>query len=296
MTHTEFVKKNLGKSLDFDNSYGNQCVDLFRFYVRDVLGYPQPLSVVGAKDFYANYDKDLSLKNCYQKILNTPEGVPQEGDVMIWDKWTGNPYGHIAILLNGSLNEFESLDQNWSNIKKVQKIKHNYLNPKVQGWFRPNKNMNFIDLKKRLTDTSWAELDEFSELEKLKLIERADSIQTMMIKWLKRIENEAVLKESDRQKGVKIEMLTESVEGLKSSLEALKTSSTAEVDLLLERHKKEIADLEEDADSDNKLIMELEIKNRTLELAIVEETKKRGSSIITIDFSKLINFLKTWKK
>jgi len=156
--------------------------------------------------------------------------------------------------------------------------------------------MNFIDLKKRLTDTSWAELDEFSELEKLKLIERADSIQTMMIKWLKRIENEAVLKESDRQKGVKIEMLTESVEGLKSSLEALKTSSTAEVDLLLERHKKEIADLEEDADSDNKLIMELEIKNRTLELAIVEETKKRGSSIITIDFSKLINFLKTWKK
>ena len=181
--------------------------------------------------------------------------------------------------------------------------------------------MNFIDLKKRLSDTSWSELKEFTSLEKLGLIERADSIQTMTQKWLKSNSDMAInqarslelLAERDKTikdltikhaelqilhdvRGETIVNLKSEISSLKLSLETLKTSSTAEVDLLLEQHKKEIRFLEEDADADDKLIMELEIKNRTLELAIVEETKKRGSSIITIDFSKLISFLETWKK
>ena len=37
MTHAEFLKANLNKKLDYDKQFGGQCVDLMRFYVRDVL-------------------------------------------------------------------------------------------------------------------------------------------------------------------------------------------------------------------------------------------------------------------
>lgn len=46
-------------------------------------------------------------------------------------------------------------------------------------------NMDFIDLKKRLSDKHWSELKEFEDLRKLGLIDRPDSIQTMTQKWIK---------------------------------------------------------------------------------------------------------------
>ncbi|WP_252722587.1 hypothetical protein [Treponema phagedenis] len=37
MSLDEFVKKYLGKKVDYDGHYGAQCVDLFRQYCKDVL-------------------------------------------------------------------------------------------------------------------------------------------------------------------------------------------------------------------------------------------------------------------
>lgn len=54
MTLTQFIKTYLGKKVDFDGMYGNQCVDLYRQYCKDVLNVPQSPSVPGAKDIIDN--------------------------------------------------------------------------------------------------------------------------------------------------------------------------------------------------------------------------------------------------
>lgn len=142
MTIKEFTEKYLGKKVDWDGAYGGQCVDLFRQYVNDVLSLKQPKGVVGAKDFWTNYETDPILKDNFTKIPNTPTGVPQEGDVMIWDAWSSNKYGHIAIYIKGDVNKFISLDQNYPTLNKVTETEHNYTNPKVLGWLRPMTELN----------------------------------------------------------------------------------------------------------------------------------------------------------
>jgi hypothetical protein len=131
MTIDEFIKKYEGKGIDFDGYYGFQCMDLYQQYNRDVVGafaVPCP----AAADVWTNHPF-----NFYTKISNTPTAVPQKGDIIIWKKASSLPYGHIAIFIEGDVNKFVSLDQNWPIGSVTHKQSHDYKN--VQGWLRPNK-------------------------------------------------------------------------------------------------------------------------------------------------------------
>lgn len=144
MTVKEFIQKWLGKKADWDKHYGGQCVDLFRFYVHEVLRQPQPRPVLGAWQFWANFDRDPNLYKYFVKIPNTPDFVPQEGDVAVWNRRKGRGYGHIAICTGrGNTSWFESFDQNWSRISYCELVKHNYRD--FYGVLRPKK---FINSKK----------------------------------------------------------------------------------------------------------------------------------------------------
>lgn len=91
----EFVNKYLGKKVDFDKTFGAQCVDLFRQYCYEVLDLPHTGGVDGAKDLWEKYD-DLPLeKLCFEKILKGPI----TGDVVIYGATKTNKYGHVAIVL-----------------------------------------------------------------------------------------------------------------------------------------------------------------------------------------------------
>jgi Skp family chaperone for outer membrane proteins len=137
MTVDQFVEKYLGKKIDFDGAYGGQCVDLFRQYVKEVLELPQPKGVNGAAEFWTGYDNDPNLKNNYEKIANTPTGVPQKGDVMLWNKKAGGGFGHVSVFLSGNVDTFVSFDQNWPTLSVCTKTNHNYTN--VYGWLRAKK-------------------------------------------------------------------------------------------------------------------------------------------------------------
>lgn len=104
MTLDEFVKKNIGKKIDFDGAYGAQCVDLFRQYVKDVLGISEHTGSCstsgGAKDLFLDYAKMPVEKKYFWKITNK-SFVP--GDVLVWNGTEKNVYGHVAIYL-GKLN------------------------------------------------------------------------------------------------------------------------------------------------------------------------------------------------
>lgn len=105
-TLDQFVSDWTGKGIDYDGSFGFQCQDLYRTYVKEVLGFPQSPAVPGAKD---NWDKYLPAY--FDRIPNSPTGVPVKGDIMIWGASYG-PYGHVAVVTEATVNTFKCFSQN----------------------------------------------------------------------------------------------------------------------------------------------------------------------------------------
>jgi len=134
MTINQFIDKWLGKKADYDGYYGGQCVDLYRFYVKEVLGLKQSPGVGGAAEIWDSADPDD-----YDFIDNSPTAVPKNGDIVIWNRRAGGGFGHVDIFLNGDVNSFIGLDQNWPTLDKVTKTTHSYTN--IIGWLRPKKNI-----------------------------------------------------------------------------------------------------------------------------------------------------------
>ena len=140
ITFAQFIDKWLGKKIDFDGYYGGQCVDLYRQYVKEVLGFPQSPGVGGAAEIWHSADPKY-----YDFIENTALAVPEYGDIVVWSRKVGGGFGHVAIFIEGDIMNFTSLDQNWPRLDKVTKTKHNYLN--IIGWLRPKKESDMTDLQ-----------------------------------------------------------------------------------------------------------------------------------------------------
>ncbi|MBI5357209.1 CHAP domain-containing protein [Candidatus Collierbacteria bacterium] len=131
MNYVEFRDKWLGEGIDFDGSFGFQCMDVYRMYVKEVLGIPQSPAVAGAKNVWDTY-----LKEYFEKVANTPDGVPAQGDIVIWGH---GKFGHIAICDHADKQYLTGFEQNWAEAgtakdgKGVTELrKHNYAN--VLGW------------------------------------------------------------------------------------------------------------------------------------------------------------------
>lgn len=106
MSFDEFIKKYDGHTVDWDNAFGGQCVDLYRLYVHEVLNLPQSKPIPGAKDIWDNF-----LTDSFDKIPNTPTGVPTKGDIVIWGSKYGK-FGHVAIFTEGDAKKFKCFSQN----------------------------------------------------------------------------------------------------------------------------------------------------------------------------------------
>lgn len=128
MTIQQFFDANLGKGLDFDHYYGDQCVDLAQYYNRDVVG--GPVLTGNAADIWTSYPQQT-----YTRIANSPSGVPMLGDIVIWDGSLNGGPGHIAVFKEGDANHFTSFDQNWPLASLCHFQSHDYA--KVLGWLHP---------------------------------------------------------------------------------------------------------------------------------------------------------------
>lgn len=137
MTLDQFITKWNGKEADWDGFYEGQCVDLFRYYCDEVLKTTQPDGVWGAANFWTEFDTDPILKANFTKIPNSPDFVPQKGDVMVWNFNAGGGFGHIGMCTgeNTGLQFFKSFDQNWIKLSVCEVVNHNYNN--VYGVLRP---------------------------------------------------------------------------------------------------------------------------------------------------------------
>jgi hypothetical protein len=135
MKLSEFVKKYNNKNLErFDPNAKNQCVDLFLGYLDEVLGLASiiPIGIINAYDIY---NKTHKFTPHSTKIKNTPDAVPQYGDVIVWSSGYG-PSGHVAVYLSGDVNKFKAFSQNDPVGAKCIEKEYTYKN--VLGWLRPN--------------------------------------------------------------------------------------------------------------------------------------------------------------
>jgi hypothetical protein len=132
MTFNEFITKWTGQPVDFDGIYPNQCMDLMHQYVYDVLGITDKTRL--ARPLAYQVFTDFTETNLFTKIANTPDGVPQNGDIVVFGTYVGSA-GHVCIFINGDVNTFNSFDANWPTESLPHVQAHNYNG--VLGWLHP---------------------------------------------------------------------------------------------------------------------------------------------------------------
>ena len=266
MNFDEFIKKWLGKKIDFDGYYEGQCVDLYRQYVFEVLNFPQSTSVKGAADIW-----ETASSKYYDLIRNILTAVPKKGDIIIWSKKVGKEFGHVAIFLEGDVKSFTSLDQNWPTLNKVTKTKHNYNN--IIGWLHP-KDKTMTNVYKGLDLTNkesmkvcvdtWKDVTDGKYVKK----EDCDKIREEEIKQLK---EDFTKKETEIRKGL--------VELCNKSLKAKDVQQKNEINNALKKAKE-----------DWKVV---ELQNQVKEY---EEVCKTTVYKITVAIAKVLQTLKIIKK
>lgn len=137
MTFNKWVKENLGKAIDYDGTYGVQCVDLAKHYIKNVLGIT-PQSIGNAIEYYNKRKTSEYLTKNFKWIDNTAEFIPKKGDLCVFTSKSGN--GHISVATGeGTTSYFYSYDQNFPKAKHepMTKIKHSYNS--FLGVLRPKK-------------------------------------------------------------------------------------------------------------------------------------------------------------
>ena len=135
-TYKQFIQAHKGKAMDYDGVAGCQCVDLTKYYLKEVFGLT-PGAWGDAYYWYDGFDNIPTLNKNFTKIPNTPEFVPQKGDIVVWGKSLNGNWGHIAICSGeGDTTWFKSWENNWTGRNDpTEKIKHNYNH--VSGFLRP---------------------------------------------------------------------------------------------------------------------------------------------------------------
>lgn len=151
MTYDKWVKQNIGKGIDYDGTYGVQCVDLAKHYIKNVLGV-KPESIGNAIEYYNKRKTSEYLTKNFKWIDNTAEFIPKKGDLCVFTSKSGN--GHISVATGeGTTSYFYSYDQNFPKAKHepMTLIKHSYNS--FLGVLRPKNQANIGAEKKKPTPT-----------------------------------------------------------------------------------------------------------------------------------------------
>lgn len=137
----QLIAQNLGKPVEReDPSNLDQCFDWAFAYV-DALGIPRSaIRHLLASQIWT--DATVLTKQYFELIPNTPDFVPQKGDMPVFGTEIGKA-GHVCLATGlGDTNKFQSADENWNGHLYVEYVWHTYggnqgllgvLRPKNQG-------------------------------------------------------------------------------------------------------------------------------------------------------------------
>lgn len=122
-TFDKFFSENNGKPIVVlpssiaDNNHG-QCFDLAtewtnRLGVPHFPNNPSPFPFKNAEQIYTDYGQFQA--QYFDRIKNTPDFIPQKGDIVLWPAALNGGAGHVAVATGeGTTSWFKSFDQNWN--------------------------------------------------------------------------------------------------------------------------------------------------------------------------------------
>lgn len=99
-----------------------QCVEFVKRYYYKVHGHKMPNSFGHAKDFFDKSlgDRGFNKGRGLMQYRNVREYKPKVEDILVYDAYPGNRFGHVAIVSKVSDDEIELVQQ---NIGKRTRIK-----------------------------------------------------------------------------------------------------------------------------------------------------------------------------
>lgn len=142
------VNQNSGRNVVDGYNVGMkyQCVEFIKRYYYEHYHHKMPDSYGHAKSFF---DKKISNgeMNVSRGLIQYKNGegiLPQIGDIVVFDGYLFNPYGHVALISAVGDNEVEIIQQNsgYMNIsRKCLRLTKNSSGWKIQnkrilGWLR----------------------------------------------------------------------------------------------------------------------------------------------------------------
>lgn len=284
MTLTDFITKWNGKYVDTDNAYGGQCMDLMHQWIVEGVGLADQkiLAAAAAKNVYTNFDSILGHEY-FEKIANTPAGIPQEGDIVFWGNGT---YGHVAIFIEGDSKMLKSFDQNYPTGTPCHIQTHNYIG--CLGWLHPKQ----FGLQAELEKCSLTRNNHWEDLIKIKTtlnVSGEYSITTI----LSRIDQLNGYEVDVGKKDQEIEQLKRDAIDVQSKLnEALQVNTEAQA--LLGEHKQMIEGLQSENEDMKQRLQNSEDIIRRLGDRIEELKESKpvqaysGLSLIVMGIGRLI--------
>lgn len=135
MTLNEFISEYEGKTVGYptNDQYKGECLSLVKWYIKKCFNIdPPPSGCNAARCYWSIFPNPLGT--VFKKVAETPDLIPEPGWIAVWDENAGAGFGHIAIVLEATINKFTSLDQNW-NSKSAQRTGHYYKN--IYGYLAP---------------------------------------------------------------------------------------------------------------------------------------------------------------
>lgn len=138
-------KNSDGRSLSTDGyNYGlkYQCIEFVKRYYHQVYGHKMPNTFGHAKDFFQKGLPDVAFNKGrgLKQFTNVRNEKPNVGDILVYDSYEGNPYGHVAIICKVSEDDIEIIQQNMqtSSRKKIKLVKfldiYTVADYNVLGW------------------------------------------------------------------------------------------------------------------------------------------------------------------
>lgn len=99
-----------------------QCVEFVKRYYYEVYSHKMPNAFGHAKDFFDKSlgDKAYNKKRGLMQYRNVREYKPEVNDLLIYDGYPGNRFGHVAIISGVTEDEIELIQQNMGTKSRIR--------------------------------------------------------------------------------------------------------------------------------------------------------------------------------
>lgn len=111
----------------------HNCKDYIDAYCIALFGnWANTVRPGNAKDVFNNANSDF-----FYKISSNSGSIPQTGDIIVYNSWNTNPYGHIAVVIDANNSGAMVVEQDGFQQTPARKVFYSYQSLPVIGWLRP---------------------------------------------------------------------------------------------------------------------------------------------------------------